>query len=305
MVTVANTISNAYYKAIGLVFLFLGKAKHFAQGYVRTRAFSTAEIPTCVDYDIKVVDEWLEALEGYTHEGADQIRGARILELGPGADFGVPLYLLSKGISQYCSIDAFPLALRAPTELHEAMLERIGRIGSITPIQELRKALAGIETAQSDSRSILRYIVREDFGIADSFEAQGFDFVFSQAAFEHFDDVDDVVRQVSKVARPGARLVAGVDLKTHARWLRDKDPLNIYRFSECTYRLLGFRTMPNRMSASDYERILTKYGWKDIEFRNVNAVDDEYFERVKCGLNPAYRKDETRMLWFMVCAIRA
>lgn len=302
---IKDALWNGCFKAVGLAFLVLGKAKHVAKGYSRTRPISTADARACVEYDVKVVDEWLEVLQDYTGESAAQIKGRRILELGPGADFGVPLYLLSKGVGQYSSIDAFPLALQAPSELHDVMLERIGRMGSEVPVSVLKEALPSNRSGRSGRAATLQYVAKEDFDIASTFRPDSFDFIFSQAAFEHFDDVDDVIRQVSQVARSGARLVAGVDLQTHARWLREKDPLNIYRFSERIYRFLGFRTMPNRMSVSDYERILTKYGWECIEFKNVSAVDNEYFERVKSALHPAFRKDETRTLWFVVCATRA
>jgi SAM-dependent methyltransferase len=299
-----NEIWNWYYKAVGIAFLALGKAKHRTRGYERARAFSTSELLACIDYDIKVVDEWLEALEGYTRQSAKQIEGARVLELGPGADFGVPLYLLSKGVAQYSAIDAFPLALKAPAALHEAILDRIATIGSLVPRSVLMDALPSSRRGPGNDTSILRYVVREDFDIATAFEPASFDFVFSQAAFEHFDDVEEVIRQVSTVVRQGARLVAGVDLKTHARWLCDKDPLNIYRYAERTYRSLGFRTMPNRVATSEYARMLIKHGWKDVEIRNVATVADEYFERVRDSLDPAFRKGETRNLWIVVCATR-
>jgi len=281
----------------------LGKAKSKLQGYSRARPFGTQEIARCVDYDIKVVDEWIGVLADYTGSGEDSVRGARILELGPGADLGAALYLLSKGAGRYCTVDAYPLALQASAEIHEAMVAEIARRGSAISVGELRQALASAQNRKIDE-SAIRYVVRPDFEFADAFGRESFDLVFSQAAFEHFDDVEHVIRQVTQVTRPGGRLIAGVDLQTHARWLREKDPLNIYRFSEHTYRLLGFRSMPNRVRPSDYERILRKYNWERIEFRNVASVDEAYFERVRSALDPAFRSDETKQLWIVVCATR-
>lgn len=295
---------NSYYKLVGLAFLALGKVKYQTSSYRRARPFSMANIQSCIDYDIKVVDEWLEALESYSGESAEQIRGSRVLELGPGMDFGVPLYLLSKGVAHYSAIDAFPLALRAPSDLHEAMLARINSIGTHVSIELLRGAIPRTSSTTSNGPSRLCYVVRQDFEISSAFEPSSFDYVFSQAAFEHFDDIDEVIRQLSLVARSGARLIAGVDFRTHARWIREKDPLNIYRYSEKVYRSLGFRTMPNRVLASEYESSLKAHGWNDIEMRNISVVDHEYFVRVRDSLNVEFRREEVKMLWMVVCATR-
>lgn len=299
-------LSNSYYKAVGLLFLALGKAKHAIGGYVRPRTFATTEYAKCIEYDFKIVDEWLEALRQYTDRDASQLAGRRVLELGPGPDFGVPLYLLSKGAAHYSSIDAFPLAVGAPQELHEEIIRRIALIGSTVSVETLRMAVENAANHNGRaSTSILRYVVSDSFDISRAFQGEKFDYIFSQAAFEHFDDVDDVIRQISDVANPGARLIVGVDFQTHARWLRDADPLNIYRFSEQTYRFLGFRAMPNRMTPSGYREILNKYGWDQIEFRNTTTVPDEYFDRVKDYLDPAFRRSETKYLWSIVCATRS
>ncbi len=305
VISIMDRIWNLLYKALGLAFLVLGKAKHHAAGYGRARSFSSSDFERCIDYDVRVVDEWLDALEKYTCETQAQIVGRSVLELGPGADFGVPLYLLSKGVENYCAVDAYPLALEAPSELHDAMLERIGRIGTVVPISALRKALTGGQGDSQDATPMLRYVVKEDFDIAAACDPSSIDFVFSQAAFEHFDDVEAVIRQVGQVARSGARLIAGIDLQTHARWLRERDPLNIYRFSERTYKLLGFRSMPNRVPCSEYRRLLEKHGWKDVQIRNTVLAEDSYFERVRDSLEAPFRKDETRLLWFVVCATRS
>jgi SAM-dependent methyltransferase len=296
-------LENPLYKSVGVAFLALAKLKNVAKGYDRARPFSTADIERCVSYDTKVVDEWLEMLEAYTRApGAPQLAGKRVLELGPGADLGVPLYLLSKGVAQYCSIDAFPLALSAPKAVHEAMIAHVTASGGLRTRAELESALECAPAAAPDAP--IRYVVRPDFRIADAFPAASFDLVFSQAAFEHFDDVEDTIRQMSKVAAPGATLIAGIDMQTHSRWLRDKDPLNIYRHSDAVYRAFAFRGMPNRVPASDYARLLAAHGWEDIEMRVLHAVDAQTFARIEPSLPARFRKDETRNLWVMACARR-
>lgn len=298
-----QTIRNAQYKLLGVGFLALAKGKNLLKGYDRARPFSTVEARRCADYDAKVVDEWLEILGSYAGPAAVRMKGKNVLELGSGDDLGVALYLLAKGAASYTAVDAFPLALQAPAEIYEAIFERLACEGSTRPIEELRLALRSAMVEDDTSRAI-RYSVRSDFDVSRAVGRGTIDLVFSQAAFEHFDDIDATIRQVTRVCRPGAVLVAGIDLKTHSRWLRDKDPLNIYRHGGGVYRMLGFRGMPNRVTTSEYARILEKHGWKDIEMRVLDAVDDAYFEEVRPGLAPEFQRDETRNLWVMACATR-
>ena len=296
------TLFNLFFKAIGIGFLALAKAKSLSIGYQRARPFSSSEVDRCVDYDLKVVDEWLVALEAYSGGSSAQIRGARVLELGPGADFGVGLYFLAKGASEYAALDAFPLAYGAPAALHEALIKRISGEATAPGIDELRAAVPTLTKPGGNGR--IRYVVRSDFDVAAAFTGEYFDYVFSQAAFEHFDDVESTIAQLSRVTRPGAKLVAGIDLQTHTRWIREKDPLNIYRYGKGIYRFFRFKGMPNRVPTSEYFRILRAYGWSQIELHGLWAVDEEYFQKVRNSLSPEYRKDQTRNLWIVVCATR-
>ena len=70
----------------------------------------------------------------------------------------------------------------------------------------------------------------KDFNIVSAFGESTIDMVFSQAAFEHFDDIESTILQLNKVCKSGATFVAEINLKTHSRWIRDKDPDNIYRY---------------------------------------------------------------------------
>jgi SAM-dependent methyltransferase len=128
-------------------------------------------------------------------------------------------------------------------------------------------------------------VVRSDFDLVSSFGADSIDLVFSQAAFEHFDDVVRTVQQLGVVCKPGAVIVAEIDLKTHSRWIRDKDPNNIYRFSNSIYRAFWFRGIPNRVRPYQYKEIFERYGWVDVTItpiertshgQNAGTVDEQF-----------------------------
>ncbi len=87
---------NAFLYAVGMGFLTLAKARNVLRGYTLPKPFELSDTERCIAYDLRVVDEWLSHLRAYA--GADvELRNKSVLELGPGSDIGVGLYLLAKG----------------------------------------------------------------------------------------------------------------------------------------------------------------------------------------------------------------
>ena len=128
------------------------------------------------------------------------------------------------------------------------------------------------------------------------------DLVFSQAAFEHFDDVVRTVEQLSIVCKPGATLVAEIDLKTHSRWIRDKDPNNIYRYSNGVYRAFRFRGIPNRVRPYQYRDIFERHGWVNVcvtPLEQIKGLDNSIF-----AVNEQFRdaRNQLELLSVVICA---
>jgi len=249
----------------GVIFLALAKAKNLLRGYSSPRTFRLEDTDRSIAYDLKVVDEWLMHLGEYTG-GNHSARGKAILELGPGADLGVGLYLLAKGAAIYSACDVNDLAQYAPASFYAALLDRIA---ALQPGADRRFLESQLDHARQRKPSTLRVVVRSDFDLEASFPAASMDMVFSQAAFEHFEDIDRTVRQLAAVCKSGATLVAEIDLKTHSRWIRDKDPNNIYRYPNALYRVFGFRGMPNRMRPYQYRQIFERHGWGDVSIKPI------------------------------------
>jgi SAM-dependent methyltransferase len=248
----------------GLGFLALAKAKHVVRGYTSPKPFSLAETDRCIDYDLKVVDEWLAHLAAYI--GVDgALSGKTVLELGPGSDLGVGVYLLAKGAAAYNACDVNDLIHRAPPAFYAALLDRIAAVHGELDRGSL---MSQVEAARRDGAR-LRMVVRSDFDLVAAFGAASIDLVFSQAAFEHFDDVSRTIQQLSVVCRKGAIIVAEIDLKTHSRWIRDKDPNNIYRYPASLYRAFRFRGIPNRMRPHQYRRLFEQHGWTNVSIKPI------------------------------------
>lgn len=295
--------NNLAYYWIGFAFLVLNKIRHSMRGYTSPRPFPITQIKRAIEYDFSIVTHWLEILAEYTGTKAD-LAGKSVLELGPGADLGIGLIILWKGAKKYNAIDVHNLVKSVPDKLYEDLFHALGKTqadGKV-PVDYLRSQLKLTQTEKNDR---LNYICRQDFDIT-IFKDEGIDLVFSQAAFEHFDDIDRAFSQLSRTVKRGTVLIAEIDLNTHTRWLRDVDPLNIYRYNDTIYNLFRFRGSPNRIRPFQYRETLEKYGWDNIRIIPLTRVEDKYLSKVSKGLNPRFldHKNQIEFLSVMLCATK-
>jgi len=292
-------VRDAFMYAAGLVFLTLAKAKNIFSGYSSPKPFRLSETDRCIAYDLRVVDEWMTHLRAYAGDQLS-VRGKSVLELGPGSDLGVGLYLLAQGAAIYSACDVNDLTQRAPAGFYAALIDRIAMQ---TPVS--REFLESqIEGARRGAESKLRVVVSSGFDLVSSFGNDSVDIVFSQAAFEHFDDVVRTVQQLSTVCKPGAVIIAEIDLKTHSRWIRDKDPNNIYRYSNPLYRAFWFRGIPNRVRPYQYRQIFERHGWVDV---SITPIERATGRQTAGTVNEQFRDSRNQLdfLSIVLCARKA
>lgn len=286
-----------YLYTAGLIFLALAKAKSLIHGYSSPKPFGIAEIQRCIDYDITVVDNWLCELKAYA-DGEEKLKGKNILELGPGSDIGIGLYLLAKGCFQYNACDVHNLMKKTPESFYRQFFGRLSSREPQEKIDFLKQQLAAFKAGYP---SRLNSLVRNDFDLVSAFGPATVDLVFSQAAFEHFDNVPATVTQIHTVCKPGAILIAQVDLKTHSRWIRQKDPNNIYRYPQGLYNFFRFRGSPNRFRPFQYKMALEAAGWQDISIYPISVLNEG---EGYAGMDKRFSDQKNQMdhLSIMLCA---
>jgi SAM-dependent methyltransferase len=292
---------NFFYGLAGIAFLLLSKVKDALRGYRAPKPFTTAEWARSANYDITVADNWLRHLA--TYAAATSVVNKNVLELGPGSDLGTGLYLLSKQVSQYVAVDINNLVQNAPRELYDVLFDLIASRGGANT-DSLRQEL---RLAQDGTGHRLRFVCSPNFDLASSVKSGSIDLVFSQAAFEHFEDFNRFVQDLDFVTRPGAILVAEVDLQAHSRWIRDKDPLSIYRYSDPFYTLLRCSGSPNRLRPYQYKAALERCGWKNVQIKPLTVLDEKHFAGVKNSLAKQFGggHNEMEQLSIMLCATKA
>lgn len=287
---------------VGGLILFANKGRHSVEGYLTPRTFPITDFTRGIDYDLDVIASWRHFLDEYMGEETS-LKGKSILELGPGADLGIGLLLLAYGAEKYSSLDVNNLVATVPAEFYEQLFSRIEKAPFLhADIEELRVQL---EFTVSGRNRRLNYVHDPEFDLMQ-FAKDDVDIIFSQAAFEHFDDVQETFLQLTKIVRPGAVLVAEIDLSTHTRWIRDFDPLNIYRYSDLYYRLMSFPGSPNRVRPHQYRRYLEELGWKDVRIVPKRVADSQYVARISNHIAKEFQnpRDEVGNLSVILCATR-
>lgn len=293
-------LRNTFFYMAGIAFMALSRVKYILKGYSTPKPYGISDYEKCIEYDIHVVEQWLSYLQKYTHIANFHV-GKNILELGPGSDLGAGIYLLSKGCSQYNACDVNDLMKSTTENFYEHFFRKLENINDQANIDSLKRELK--ETLKGNP-SRLNYVVRNDFDIVSTFGKATVDLVFSQAAFEHFDNIDATISQLSAACKPGAILISEIDLITHSRWIRDKDPNNIYRYPSYIYNTFWSRGSPNRVRPFQYKETFDRFGWTDISIipiKKLNGHDSNY-----SGMNKTFADDKNQMdyLTIMLCATK-
>ena len=279
---------NGFYFCAGIIFLLLAKIKNRVLGY-SPKTFSMLEIERCIEYDINIVNEWLKHLKEYAPSYS--IQNKHILELGPGSDLGVGLYLLSKSAKKYTAVDVYDLATNVSPKFYDAFftyLQEKEQIDTTLLEEELLKT----RICNNDK---LNYVCCPDFNFTDSIGTEKVDVIFSNAAFEHFSNFRKTIQDFSKIVLPGSVFIVSVDLRTHSRWIRDKDPNNIYRYSSGLYKLFNFNSSPNRIRPYQYREALEQNGWKDIVVQPEMQLDDKRLYYFQDHLNKDFKGTVNQM----------
>ncbi len=292
--------NNRFNYISGLMIMALNKVRHKVQGYTSARGFRFEDTDRVINYDLRVVKRWMDYLENY-ESGAANLEHKNILELGPGMDLGIGLIMLAGGANKYNALDVHNLVRNAPDSFYNALFEYLEKDQLLkAEVEQLKVQLEAFNKKNNDR---LNYLVRKDFDLS-VFEENSIDLFVSNSAFQQFDNPAKTIQQISHLARPGAYFVALVDLKTHTRWIRERDPLNIYRYPDFLYNALKFKGSQNRVRPYEFKQMLNDNGWGNVKIELRSKLDKKYLDAVQSSLLTRFDVTEAQMeaLTFVICA---
>lgn len=279
-----------FFYLVGIAVLIIVKIKCLFWGFPKSNFSNITDYEKHFEYNIRIVDQWISHLNDYT-SNKHYLLNKNVLELGPGSNLGAGFYILYKGALKYNSFDIYNIVKNVPLEFYKIFIKRLQESEGIKSINYLENEL---EKFCDDRASDINYIVDRDFNLVTYFKSESIDIVFSQAAFEHFVNIENTIKQLSIVCKSNAIIIAEIDLQTHSRWIREMDPNNIYRYCVFIYKLLSTKSTPNRIRPYTYYELFKKYGWYDIKILPLSMIDKKKKIPPKY-LNKYFRDDKNKM----------
>jgi SAM-dependent methyltransferase len=236
----------------------------------------SARISAAVEYALNV-----HAL--YSQMLGDNADGLRVLELGPGTDFG-PQVLMADRVRAVTLADPY-LADWDP-DFHPAFYRELrGSVGASPSLDQV------IDEGRHDG--VLR-LAQEPAERMTALPDGGFDVVLSNAVLEHVADIEAAAAELRRVSDPGAWHSHQVDFRYHRDFSR---PLEHLLWSRWTFerranaeaRDFGCQTRPDEMRAVFEAAGFTVKG-AAVSDRAAPDYLDDFMRRVRRRLWSPYRR---------------
>lgn len=196
-----------------------------------------------------------------------RLRGARVLEVGPGETLGVALRFLGAGAEQVTANDKFVPLQRS--RFHAALYRTL--IDGLPPAerQQAVRAVSLTDEVSFDPRHV-QYIYGE--GIEDAgarFPSGQFDVIVSNAVLEEIYDSDQMLDTLDRLLKPGGRQVHVIDLGDYGMLSKHGfHPLEFLTVPDGVYRYMVESTgQPNRRPLAYYRDTLTAQGYRTTIYR--------------------------------------
>ncbi|OYD80896.1 class I SAM-dependent methyltransferase [Azospirillum brasilense] len=225
---------------------------------VNLRRRSADEISQAVDYALQVGKNYISQINALP----DGLEGRRVLEIGPGSDFGPALLLASAG-AKVSIIDRFVAEWQDDYHrpLYTALRDRWP--GDPSPFNAVLAA-----GGYSDVITVF------SCAMEDIVEDQKFDIIISNAVLEHMRDIGQAVESMARITIPFGWGLHQIDFRDHRNFSKPLEYL-LYtdeEFEEKLGHLLGECGQPYRVS--EVESLFLRHGF-EIEYRNINMLVDE------------------------------
>ena len=253
-----------------------------------------------------------------------RIRGARVLEIGPGETLGVALRFLGAGADSVTAVDKFVPLMTSP--FHQRLYRRLEDGLSAEERRNLDDAVE-LSKGVSFNPKRLQYVYGKGVEEAGrNVAAESYDVIVSNAVLEEVFDLDALFAVLDRLLAPGGRQVHVIDLRDYGMFSKfGFHQLEFLTLSDGVYRYMTESTgQPNRHLLNYYRDKMTALGYRATIYRTwvlgANRGLDPYPTELRHGrdytdtnlallstirprLLPRYRQlpDEDLLTWCHDC----
>lgn len=241
----------------------------------------------------------------YYRSHRPSLDGIRILEIGPGNNLGAGIYFLLAGAKKYTAVDALASFPERPKEYYTNVMDEIRSRPQLVgrPSVSETDVRAIVEWNSSlrwhpDRIEYLTPVYAEEMPFPDNL----FDYVYSNASFEHFEQPDSVIREVFRVLKPGGFTAHVIDLRDHIDFTKPREFLKI---SPKIYRYASpYET--NRWRASEFKKAFEAVGFRSSEAKvnEKKEISDAEFAGFHAHFRENYSRDDLEILGITVLAVK-
>jgi SAM-dependent methyltransferase len=248
----------AYYLLVGW-----DRRRRLRRGVIQTRS-GTRHAGLTIEASLAYIESvWRDYL---AWAGRPTLNG-RIVEIGPGDNFGVALMFLANGASEVIAIDKFAPE-RDPVRqaaIYRALCERYN----------LAMYFSG-EPAETTIRN-LTYLPGVSAEQYFDNSPLPFDAVISRAVLEHLDSPLAALDKMWAGLRPGGLMLHRIDLRDHGMFA-GAHPLTYLTITARVYRAMTAETgLPNRILLPAYRDFIKRRGWTvRVGITRLVGVPDEF-----------------------------
>ena len=202
----------------------------------------------------------------YAGLSADDLKGRRILELGPGDNLGVALKFLSLGAASVVCLDRFYSKRDAAheREIYKALRETLSAKERVR-FDEAVRLTGGVEFNPEKLQTIYGDTLE---GFAANLDYRNFDLILSCAVLEEIYDPDPAFATMDALLVPGGQLIHIIDLSDYGMFRNQgMHPLTFLTISEAVYkRMASDSGLPNRKRLGYYLEKMKQLGYQSKLF---------------------------------------
>jgi SAM-dependent methyltransferase len=206
--------------------------------------------------------------EKYARLSGDTLRGARVLEVGPGETLGVALRFIGLGARQVVAVDKFvPLQT---SSFHQRLYTELARPLSPHEQQNINAAVS-LENGVRFNPERLDYVYGEGMeDVGARWPARSFDVVVSNAVLQEVYDANKMLATLDHLLKPGGRQIHVIDLRDYGVFTKHGfHPLEFLTIPDGVYRyMVESSGQPNRHRLDYYRSTMAALGYRTQFFRS-------------------------------------